>query len=310
MNILLCFDDMDWNYTRHAAVTILSLLETNKKNKIKIWIISSCISQENIEELKRIVELYSQEIEFIIDKNIVPEDLKKVIINKNNLTRGAWYRYFFKNYIKDIDRILYIDCDVLIMKDIYQIYNMNMHWKSIAWWYVCFPPRCLDKIYGIDYYFNSWVMLFDVKKYDSNKITVKKIKEINNKYSKYFTWSDEEKINIIFKDDIYIAKKWMNYQIINKWFNKWINDAEIIHCLEKPYKQYSCISQKYVNIYYNYLNQTKRKGYPETKVKRSFWENAYITADKFIFNLLVRVLWDKYMEKLIRFKWKIVWAKY
>ena len=88
---------------------------------------SSCISQENIEELKRIVELYSQEIEFIIDKNIVPEDLKKVIINKNNLTRGAWYRYFFKNYIKDIDRILYIDCDVLIMKDIYQIYNMNMH---------------------------------------------------------------------------------------------------------------------------------------------------------------------------------------
>jgi lipopolysaccharide biosynthesis glycosyltransferase len=62
----------------------LSLLETNKKNKIKIYILSSILPKGNIDELKRIVNLYNQKIEFIITNNIVPKELKEVMINKNS----------------------------------------------------------------------------------------------------------------------------------------------------------------------------------------------------------------------------------
>ena len=135
MNILLCIDDFKWTYTRHCAVTILSLLETNKNHKIKIFIMSSCLPQENIDELKRIVALYNQEIEFIIHDNIIPENIKNTVINRRNLTRWTRYRLFFPLYIKNIDRLLYMDCDILVTKDINDIYNMDMKWKAIAWYY-------------------------------------------------------------------------------------------------------------------------------------------------------------------------------
>ena len=266
INILLCFDDNDWNYTRHAAVTILSLLETNKSNKIKIYILTSYLPQENISELKRIVCLYNQEIEFIIHDGIVPDSIKKVIINKNS-TLGFWarYRYFFPKYIKNIDRILYIDCDVLVRKDISEIYNMDMNWKAIVGYYDCSTFLFKNRIYWTNNYINSWVLLFNTKKYDMSKINVKKMKEINEKYSIYFNWNDQDKINVIFKDDIFVWNCTMNYLITNKYFTKWLNEAKIVHCLEKPYIQYSNIPQKLINIYNSYLNKTKWKWFPIKK---------------------------------------------
>ena len=261
MNILFCFDDIDWNYTRHCAVTILSVLETNKTNKIKFYIMSSYLSKDNIEELKRIVNKYNQEIEFIINNDIISKDLKQSIINRKNLTRWARYRYFFPKFINWIDRILYLDCDILVIKDITEIYNMNMNWKFIVGYYDTVFASYKNKLFWTRNYINSGVLLFDVNKYNMNKINTETIEKINDKYWKYFNGCDQDKINIIFKDDIFIYKKWMNFLIENKYFNKWINDAEIVHCLQKPYIQHSNIPKEFRNLYYKYLNQTKWKWY-------------------------------------------------
>lgn len=304
MNILLCFDDNDWNYTRHAAVTMLSLLETNKKHKIKIYIMSSTLSQENREELKRIVDIYNQEIEFIIREDIVDEELKKIIINKRSLSRWARYRLFFPKYIKWIDRILYMDCDVLVEKDIANIYNANMHWKSIMWYYDIMPFAYKEKAFEVNDYINSWVLLFDAKKYNMSKINTKKMLEINKVYWKYFDWADQDKINIIFKDDIIIGKRWMNYQVRNKYFNNWVDTAEIVHCIEKPYVQYASLPKKFINQYYQYLSLTKRKWFPEKKANYWYLKYVYICFYKFCYNLLVLILWEKLIKKINIFKRK------
>ena len=87
---------------------------------------SSLLPEENIIELKRIVGLYDQEIEFIIHEDLIPIEVKESVIDRRNLTWGTWYRLFFPLYIKNIDRLLYLDCDVLVTKDIGDIYNMDM----------------------------------------------------------------------------------------------------------------------------------------------------------------------------------------
>lgn len=307
INVLLCLDDIKWDYTRHCAVTILSLLETNKKHKIKIFILSSLLPQENIDELKRIVDLYNQEIEFIISDDIVPKELKKVMINKNNLTWGVRYRRFSPKFLEWVDRILCLDCDVLVMKDIMEIYNMDMHWKAIAAYYDMFPFRCKYKIFWINNYINAWVLLFDLRKYDMGKINVKKMEEINCKYSKYFHGSDQDKINIIFKDDIFVGEQEMNYLITNKFFTKRLGNAKIVHCLQKPYVQNSNCPQKIVDLYSYYLSRTKWKWYP--KKATSYWNYICGNIDSFCFNLALEVLWDKCMENLILFKRRTIWMK-
>jgi len=293
MNILLCLDDTTWDYSRHTAVTILSVLETNKNNKLKFFILSSNIPQNNINELKRIVSLYDQEIEFIINDNIIPEELKNVMINKNKLTWGVWYRRFFTKFIKNIDRILCIDSDVLVLEDISDIYNMDMKWKSIAWYYDCYPFRCKNRIFWIKNYINAGVLLFDAKKYDMNKINTKVLETINEKYSQYFHWSDQDKINIIFKDDIIVGKEEMNYLITNKWFTKWLNNAKIVHCLQKPYIKNNNIPQKIVNIYNKYLNLTKWEWFPEKEINVWFFKYIFTYIREFFVQLLINIwLWE------------------
>ena len=299
INVLFCFDDNDWNYARHCAVSMISLLETNKMNKIKIFIMTSFMSQENIDEFKRIVNQFNQEIEFIISENIIPEELKSIIINRKNLTRWAWYRLFFPLFIKWIERILYLDCDVLVIKDISDIYNRDMNWKAIAWYYDTIFSCYKNKLFNLKNYINSGILLFDVWKYQMDKISVKKMKEINNLYSNYFNGCDQDKINIIFKDDIFVYKEWMNYLIENKYINKWIQNAQILHCLEKPYVKYSSIPDKIRDLYYNYLNLTKWKWYPEQEAK--FWFIKYLYNSFYLFfsRLLAAVLPESIMKKLI-----------
>ncbi len=305
INILLCLDDIKWDYTRHCAVTLLSLLETNKKNRIKIYILSSILPEENIDELNRIVKLYNQEIDFIISDNIVPEKLKKVIINRRESVRWPWYRRFFPNIIKNIDRILYMDCDVLVTGDISTIYNMDMHGKAIAGYLDCFPFRCKNKLFHIKNYINSWVLLFDARKYDVHKVNVNKMQEINKKFSKYFHWWDQDKANIIFQDDVYVYKRCMNYQITSKFFNVWLDDAEIVHCLNKPYIQYSNIPKKLIKLYYHYLDMTKWKWYPEKKADYWYFKYIYMLIRNFCFHWLIYLLWDKLSERLFNKIWKI-----
>lgn len=307
INVLLCLDDINWDYTRHCAVTILSLLESNKKNKIKIFILSSILPKENIDELKRIVNLYNQEIEFIIRDDIIPEELKKVMVNKNNSSIAVWYRRFSPLFIKGVDRILSLDCDVLVMKDISEIFNMDMHWKAIAGYYDIWPFRCKERIFWIKNYINAGVLLFDLNKYNHEKISIEKMETVNSKYSKYFFGNDQDKINIIFSDDIYVYKRWMNYQITSKFFNTWLNEAEIVHCLWKPRKQYTTTPKYLVNLYYQYLNLTKRKWYPEEKA--NYWEQLHFinTIRNFCFHWFIKLLPDKILLLLFTPIYKKIW---
>jgi hypothetical protein len=47
---------------------------------------SSCLPEENVKELERIVKSYNQKIEFIINDNIIPEEIKNKVINRRILT--------------------------------------------------------------------------------------------------------------------------------------------------------------------------------------------------------------------------------
>ena len=259
MNILLCIDDFKWDYTRHCAVTILSILETNKNHKIKFYIMSSCLSDNNVKELKRIVKMYNQEIEFIIKDSLIPVEIKESVINRRNLTRWTRYRLFFSLYIKNIDRLLYVDCDVLVTKDIKDIYNMDMKWKAIAGYYDTDLTRYFSEIYfKTNNYINAGVILIDVHKFNNHKIDKRTIMEINEKYWKHIDNSDQDYLNIIFKNDIYIYGREMNYLVERPFWNKWIDEAVIYHCLAKTYVQHSLSTKKLCTLYYYYLDKTIR----------------------------------------------------
>ena len=293
INILLCIDDYSWNYSRHLAATMISLLETNKKNKIAIFILSSYLPEESKNEIKRIVKLYNQEINFIIEKEIIPINIKINLVWRDDLTMATYYRLFFPKYIRGIDRIIYLDCDVLVLKDIYSFFNMDMKWKAIVWALDCENWRYnLQKIFNTKHYVNAWVLLFDVKKFKEKSITEDVIKNINNKFWSFIQRADQDYLNILYKDDILVADNNINY-LLDRWiFNFKIKDALIVHMLKKPYINHSWCPKKFVDLYNGYINKTKRENFvnDSNHNKLSIFENIKNIVYNYLYRYIYMIL--------------------
>lgn len=126
MNIVLTFDN---NYTQHAAVVIASACYNNKKN-ITFYVVSDYISEKNLSRLNEIVFQYNCTIKYVqlsldslneIDKFPIGKKTANTYINKS-----AYYRLFIP-YVLDIDKALYLDCDIVVSSDLSELYNYSFH---------------------------------------------------------------------------------------------------------------------------------------------------------------------------------------
>lgn len=115
-----CCDD---NYAKYAMVCIQSILNTNRKSFNHIFLISDYISEDNITLFNKITEgVTNSKIEIII---IDDSSISKLPIYR--WTKYAWYRILIPNLLpKHIEKVLYLDCDTLVLDDLYYLFNFGM----------------------------------------------------------------------------------------------------------------------------------------------------------------------------------------
>lgn len=296
MNILYCLDDNDWNYARYLAVSILSLLEKNKKEDLHIYILAHILPEENIKEIQKIVKSYNQNIYFIIKENIIPKKTKKILVNaRKELTIACFYRLFLENLPNHISKIIYLDCDTIINRNLKQLYDEDFGNATIIWWLDTLTMRYFKKRdLNISNYINSWVLIIDVNKFKQINWH-KEIINANKKFWEKIKNDDQDYINIIFKNNIRIYDERIN-TLINRSFWIHYNNSYIWHITNKVYKKYSRIPNKVKYTYYNYLSQTKWK---------NWWNNEQITIKNKVlypYNVL--------QDFLMYIWWKLFWKKW
>lgn len=106
---------------------------------------------------------------------------------------SIYFRLSLSNIVNDFDKIIYLDCDTIIHKDLSELYNLNMNGK----YYLGFAGLEIGKIIinGTRNFINSGVMLINIK--ELKKINAHKL--YDNFYKKYGTKKyDEYLINNIF----------------------------------------------------------------------------------------------------------------
>ena len=128
MNVIFASDN---NYARHVGVAITSLYECNKTVEVlRVFLINDNISEENVKNLDDIAKKYGREISYI------PFDEYKPMLQLNNkweLPISAYARLFVAQMVpEDIERILYMDCDVVINDSLEELFNIDMQGKTIA----------------------------------------------------------------------------------------------------------------------------------------------------------------------------------
>ena len=123
MNVVYSSDD---NYVQHAVTSIVSLAQNNKNFKtINIYLIENNISIEKRNQVGNLIEKYEQlSLEWIN----FSKWLKRLKLNMQwDISISAYARLFISEMLdKNIDKILYLDCDIIVNQSVYDLWNMDI----------------------------------------------------------------------------------------------------------------------------------------------------------------------------------------
>ena len=235
MNIVLASDD---NYVPLLTISIVSVLENNYKDfdEINVFILNDGITNQNIEKIKNILNEYNCNISFIKTKNIENLNLNIVSLERDNIASFTTYsRLFIGSLIPDnIDKIIYIDCDIL------NVYSLKQLWEEdISDYYCAAVLDCcnttIQEMLGIseeDNYINAGMLYINLKKWREDNVEEKFIEFMMNNQNRFYQ-HDQGIINNVFKGKIKIISPRYNLQGYFQYMSY------------KVSKKFSCIDNEY-----------------------------------------------------------------
>lgn len=202
INIVFASDN---NYAQHTAVAMASVLVNTKvPQKIQFYLIDDEIQQENKEKIIKTVQNLGGNIEFIKIKNSKLEDCYV----SGELSRASYFRLDIANILDEsIEKIIYLDCDLLVYDDIEKMWQLDMGGKPVA--ATCDlgimasarVRKQKNKFIGLPFdapYFNAGVLMMDLKKWrDDNYAEAIIALATQNKYPNH----DQDALNKFFMNN-------------------------------------------------------------------------------------------------------------
>jgi len=213
--IIPIFFSTDDNYIPFLDVALSSLIENaSKKHDYRIVILNTGIQKENQRKIKR-HENENFKIEFA-NISYAIKNIKNKLQNIFHFGLATYYRLFIESLFPQYDKILYLDCDIVVLGDVSQLYNTDMEGNTIAGvveQFILRTPvfsRYTKEAVGVDAknYINAGIMLMDLAKFREQKIEENFVKLINE-YNFKTIDPDQAYINFLCRGKIkYLPVSW------------------------------------------------------------------------------------------------------
>ena len=170
MNISVVYA-CDEGFSEVFATSLYSLLSTNTQNDIVTYLIADQISEEHTRRLKEISDSFHQELVIIPAPNI--NNMTTVDVDCKQYSLSAFSRFFVGTLIpKEVDTVLYLDCDTLILDDLSELINISKAHPatfSVVSDYRSFRYARNLGIQRTHLYFNSGVLVIKLDQYREKK---------------------------------------------------------------------------------------------------------------------------------------------
>ncbi len=265
----------DNNYTLPTIVAMTSIMENSlKSNKYRFYLLlSGDFSTENKQKLTSLEHKYINCSVNLIDMNNMYEDYKV----SSHITTPTYYRLSLPSLLPNLDKILYLDGDIIVRKDLGELYNTNIddyyvagvdqpHTSTIS------LGRDFLKSVGLtshDEYINAGIILINLKQWRENNLEVKfqKCKERNANNRKW-RLHDQDLLNEVCFDHIYYLP--LKYNALMHYYNTFdklikpisknvwessYEDATIVHFSSKV-KPWNDLTISKANLWWDYANKT------------------------------------------------------
>ena len=254
------FFTCDDNYIPYLSVTLTSLIENSSDENIyDIKILHTGILEKNEKIIKK-HEKNNVFIEFVnISKEI--EHIKQKFHTRDYYTGATYYRLFIPRLYPNIEKCVYLDCDVVVRGDIADFYSFDLEDNLIGG----VPDEIVSvteefRIYtqkrlGVNYsnYINAGVIIMNLKELRTFEFETKFINAINK--VKFKVAQDQDYLNTICKGRIkYLPKVWNKQPIEDSSIN---NEEIMLLHYNLNLKPWHYENIKYENYFWDYAKKTE-----------------------------------------------------
>lgn len=215
LNIVFASDD---NYAPFLTIAIFTLLEHNisEFDNINIFILDDNICKDNKTKIIDLTKKYPISVSFIKTKNLGEMGFNVLGLDRNlnqesSLTTYA--RLFMPTLIpKSVDKVLYLDCDGLIIDSFKNLWNLDISNYYCAGVIDAVNSAVKEKLgYNPEEYINAGFLLVNLKKWREDHVEEKFINFMTENQNKFYQ-HDQGIINNIFKGKIKIIDPKYNLQ--------------------------------------------------------------------------------------------------
>lgn len=221
---------IDQNYVRPLGVMMTSILQHNKNVTFHIFIDE--IDSVELPRLRDTAEKYGACCHcYVIDAEIFRDFPHQEI----GWRTATYFRFltFEYCYLHGINRLLYLDADMLCLGDLRELYFTSIDGKEIAAVEDSgLPEGRLERLnFTGDGYFNAGMLLVDLRAWHDNKNFDAAISMLR-KTPERFEALDQDVLNLLYSDKVYWVGKRYNQE--NNVEDTYPEDTVIVHYISTP----------------------------------------------------------------------------
>ena len=192
LNTIPIFFTVDDKYVPFLAVALQSLIEnSSEKNYYLIKILYTSITEENQEKIKK-YEKENVNIEFV-DLNYYINKIKNKLYTRDYYSVTTYFRLFIPNLYPQYNKALYLDCDIVLLADVAELYNIDMGDNLVA----AAPDDVIQKIEVFQEYVEKVVGVADYRNYFNAGVLLMNLDELRKfDFQEKFLYSLEKHLNL------------------------------------------------------------------------------------------------------------------
>ena len=119
----ICFATDD-NYASAMGVAICSILKNaGPTDEFHFYVLENSVSAENKRKIALLRAIRPFELDYI---HIHEADFKSLPIVNKHLSLSTYYRFSIARLLPQVDKILYLDCDILVLQSLRPLYETDM----------------------------------------------------------------------------------------------------------------------------------------------------------------------------------------
>ncbi|WP_298564962.1 glycosyltransferase family 8 protein [uncultured Phascolarctobacterium sp.] len=248
---------IDKNFGKFAGITITSLVHNNIEHDLIVHIVYDELLQEDMEKLLQMERLYRNlTLRFY---QITSTEGMTFVVPPGHITQAMYYRYLFADMLPEtVTRLIYMDADIICKGDILPLWQLDLQGKVLAAARDYGEDRSCDRI-GLKNgrYFNSGVLLMDLKQWREQKLTTKLFQWLEQVGGTKILWGDQDALNGVIDGEFVELPKIFNCIVIN---NTTLNEdlqAVIVHYIDyvKPWHSYY-VDSNAKELYWQYVKKS------------------------------------------------------